>query len=147
MFPLCPFLPMVHWDEIDRGNSGMWSGTGWDLPISSFLPMSHWDDMDRGNSEGIQACGVVQVGMFPLCPFLCMVHVHGMHSGNLGMGSGTGWGVPTSSLPFHGPLGWDGQWEFRHVTWYRLGWDGQQVFRYVEWYRVGCSHFVPSFLW
>ena len=35
MFLLCPFLPMVHWDRMDRGNSGLGSGTVCDVPTLS----------------------------------------------------------------------------------------------------------------
>ena len=37
-----PFLPMVHWDEMDSGIQG---GTA---PLCPFLPMVHWDGMDSG---------------------------------------------------------------------------------------------------
>ena len=57
----------------------------------------------------MQAWGVVQFGMFPLHPFLPMVHWDGMDSRNAGMRGGTVWDVPTSSLPSQGTLGWDGQ--------------------------------------
>ena len=30
-----PFLPIVHWDGMDSGNSGMGSGTAWDVPNQS----------------------------------------------------------------------------------------------------------------
>ena len=157
MFPVRPFLPTVHWDGMDGGNTGMGSGTGWDVPSPS-LP-SHgtlgWDGrweyrhgewcrlgyshsvpsfpryIGMGWTVGIQAWGVVQVGMFPVRPFLPTVHWDGMDSGNTGMGSGAGWDVPTPSLPSHGTLGWDGRWEYRHG----------------EWCRLGCSHSVPSFPW
>ena len=182
-FPLHPFLPMVHWDGMDSGNTGMGGGTGWDVPTSSlpshgtlgwdgqwgyrhggwyrlgcshFVPSFPWY-IGMGWTVGIQAWGVVQVGMFPLRPFLPMVHWDGMDSGDTGMGGGTGWDVPTSSLPSHGTLGWDGQWGYRHGGWNvptsslpsygTLGWDGQWGYRHGGWYRLGCSHFVPSFQW
>ena len=52
---------------------------------------------------------MVQFGMFPLHPFLPRVHWDGMDSRNVGIRGGTVWDVPTSSLPSHGTLGWDGQ--------------------------------------
>ena len=35
IFLLCLFLPMVHWDEMDSGNSGMESGMVWGVPTLS----------------------------------------------------------------------------------------------------------------
>ena len=58
------------WDG--QWDAGMGGGTVWDVLTLSLY--SHgtlgWDGVD----SGIQACGVVKFGMFPLCPFLHMVH-------------------------------------------------------------------------
>ena len=50
MFPLCLFLPTVHWDEMDSGNSGVGSGTVWDVPTLSLPFLGSWDGMDSGDS-------------------------------------------------------------------------------------------------
>ena len=43
MFPLCPFLPMVHWDGMD-----MKGGTVLDVPTLALPSHVHWDGMDSG---------------------------------------------------------------------------------------------------
>ena len=37
MSPVRPFLPMVHWDGMDSGDTGMGSGTGWDVQLMCCL--------------------------------------------------------------------------------------------------------------
>ena len=45
MFPLHPFLPMVHWDGMDSRDAGIRGGT------HPFLPMVHWDGMDIRDAD------------------------------------------------------------------------------------------------
>ena len=82
MFPLHSFRPMVRDGQWDAGTRG---GTVWPL-----YSMVHWDGMGSGMQArgvvqfgpsipwyigmGWTGLGVVQFGMFPLCPFLPMAH-------------------------------------------------------------------------
>ena len=94
--------------------------------------MVHWDGMD----SGIQACGLVQFGVFRLCPFLPMVQWDGMgwdgqwDTGMWGGSVGCSHSVP--SFPWYN--GWDGLWDqfemFPLCPWYigyMMGWTVDTV--------------------